>query len=151
MEYVIRACVPKDLDALVQLCAKHAAYEETEYCESGQADKLYQALFSEDAPLNCWVVEVEHDLVGYATYTFDFSTWSAKYYLHLDCLYLEERVRGAGIGEKIMKALIVEATQRNCANIQWQTPAFNERAIRFYQRLGAEAKEKQRFTMSLAT
>lgn len=149
MEYLIRRCAVEDLDALVLLCAKHAAYERAEYASEGKADKLRTAIFSEDAPLHCWVVEVGKNIVGYVTYTFDLSTWSAGYFLHLDCLYLEGHVRGIGIGEKIMQSLMLEARKHNCDNIQWQTPAFNEPAIRFYRRLGAVSKEKQRFTIPL--
>lgn len=149
MEYVIRACEPKDLTAVVRLCAKHAAYEKAGYCETDQVRKLHQAIFSDHAPLHCWVVEHVHNIEGYATYTFDFSTWSAGYFMHLDCLYLEETVRGMGIGETIMRSLIAEAKRRACINIQWQTPVFNEPAIRFYCRMGASPIEKQRFTLVL--
>ncbi len=37
------------------------------------------------------------------------------------------------------------AYRLGCVNVQWQTPVWNERAIRFYQRLGGEGKEKVRF------
>lgn len=149
MEYLIRACEPKDLITLVHLCAKHAAYEKSAYSETDQAEKLHRAIFSDHAPLHCWVVESDSDIVGYATYTFDFSTWSAGYFMHVDCLYLEEAVRGRGIGEKIMRNLVAEAKRRSCVNIQWQTPVFNKSAIRFYCRMGASPLEKQRFTLLL--
>ncbi len=48
---------------------------------------------------DCWIVMVKNEFAGYATFTFDFSTWDARYYLHLDCIYLEEKFRGLGIGE----------------------------------------------------
>lgn len=149
MEYVIRNCELKDLADLVTLCAKHAAYEKSEYCEAEKESKLRQALFSDNAPLHCWLVVVDNNIAGYATYTFDFSTWNAGYFLHLDCLYLEEHVRGAAIGKEIINNLICEAKKRDCVNIQWQTPVFNERAIRFYRRMGARSTAKQRFTLSL--
>lgn len=36
------------------------------------------------------------------------------------------------------------AYRLGCVNVQWQTPVWNERAIRFYQRLGGKGKEKVR-------
>jgi ribosomal protein S18 acetylase RimI-like enzyme len=88
-------------------------------------------------------------IVGYCSYTFDFSTWDARYFLHLDCLFIEEGFRGMSIGEKLITQVIFIAKQRKCVNVQWQTPIFNEGAIRFYKRIGATGKEKQRFTFDL--
>jgi RimJ/RimL family protein N-acetyltransferase len=42
------------------------------------------------------------------------------------------------------------ALNLSCVNVQWQTPTWNEPAIRFYQRLGAKSKQKVRFFFSEA-
>jgi ribosomal protein S18 acetylase RimI-like enzyme len=49
----------------------------------------------------------------------------------------------------MMDKLKAIAKERNCVNVQWQTPIFNERAIKFYHRIGATGKEKLRFFMDL--
>jgi RimJ/RimL family protein N-acetyltransferase len=41
------------------------------------------------------------------------------------------------------------AKEANAHHIEWQTPVFNERAIKFYERIGATSKEKLRFTLQL--
>jgi L-amino acid N-acyltransferase YncA len=46
----------------------------------------------------CLVVEWNHKLAGYASYTKQFSTWDAFYYIYMDCLFLTEKSRGFGIG-----------------------------------------------------
>jgi len=66
-------------------------------------------------------------------------------------LYLEEDARGFGIGEAIIEKLKQIAIDKNCINIQWQTPKFNERAIKFYNRIGGTAKEKVRFSLNLSS
>jgi hypothetical protein len=33
--------------------------------------------------------------------------------------------------------------------LQWQTPVFNEKAIRFYHRMGATSKDKVRFFLEV--
>lgn len=45
----------------------------------------------------------------------------------------------------MISAVIERARQMGLAEMQWQTPAWNSRAIEFYRRLGAKALEKQRF------
>jgi len=47
--------------------------------------------------------------------------------------------------EELIKKLKQVAVDRGGIRIQWQTPAFNERAIKFYRRMGATEKEKVRF------
>jgi GNAT superfamily N-acetyltransferase len=60
-------------------------------------------------------------------------------------LYLESEFRGQGIGEVVFEKLKEIAKQNDCINIQWQTPVFNERAIKFYNRIGGTGKDKVRF------
>ncbi|HEX9151964.1 MAG TPA: GNAT family N-acetyltransferase, partial [Flavobacterium sp.] len=93
----------------------------------------------------CLVAEKNKTIVGYAAYTFDFSTWDAASFMYLDCLYLEENFRGFGIGEAILEQLKQIAADKKCINIQWHTPKFNERAIKFYNRIGGNGKDKVRF------
>ncbi len=44
-----------------------------------------------------------------------------------------------------MKRVVEEARSMGCEGIQWQTPIFNTRAMKFYERLGATANDKRRF------
>ncbi|WP_281238360.1 GNAT family N-acetyltransferase [Flavobacterium praedii] len=149
MNYLIRDCQPKDLNAVVQLCQKHAEYERATFNPIGKEDGLKNALFAEQPKLFCLVVQVDETIVGYATYTFDFSTWDATTFMYMDCLFLEEEARGFGIGEALIEKLKQIAIAENCINIQWQTPKFNERAIKFYHRIGGTGKEKVRFFLDL--
>lgn len=148
MEYIIRKCEESDLFELIELCKEHAEYEQAIYKEVGKYKSLEQALFSMPQKLYCLVVESNKELVGYFTYTFDFSTWDVAMFLHLDCLYLKSEFRNHKIGEKIMSILQVIAKQNNCISIQWQTPIFNIRAISFYERIGGKWTDKKRFSLS---
>src|SRR4051812_30156548 len=102
MEYLIRACEVDDLDKLIILCQHHAAYEKASYYPEGKKQALHDAIFSGTKPLNCLLVQVGQELVGYATWTFDFSTWDAQTFVYLDCLYLEDEFRNQGIGAVLM-------------------------------------------------
>lgn len=149
MEYAIRKIDKRELTRLVEMCQNHAIYETTAYNPVGKQKALAKLLFNEYPKLFCYIVEAHENLIGYFSYTFDTSTWDARNYLHLDCLYLEPEYRGQKIGDKIFEKLIEIAKANNCVNIQWQTPAFNEKAISFYKRIGATGKEKIRFFIDL--
>jgi GNAT superfamily N-acetyltransferase len=145
MEYVIRECTAKDLPKLVELCGKHSEFEQASYEPMGKEALLEKALFSDRPKLFCSVIESKNNLQGYFSYTFDYSTWDAKTFLYLDCLYLEPAFRGKKIGEVVFEKLKEIAKQKECINIQWQTPIFNDRAIKFYNRIGGTGKNKMRF------
>ena len=149
MNYLIRDCQPNDVVTVVDLCQKHADYEKASFDPIGKEEKLKNALFDNQPKLYCLVVEANKTIVGYATYTIDFSTWDAASFMYMDCLYLEEEVRGFGIGEALIEKLKQIAITKNCINIQWQTPEFNERAIKFYHRIGGTGKDKVRFFLEL--
>lgn len=149
MEYSIRNCEVSDLPKLVVLCQKHAEYEKAAYSPEEKEEGLKKALFGENPKLHCLVVATKETIVGYVSYTFDFSTWNAATFIYMDCLFLEEETRGLGIGEILIEKLKQIGTEKNCINIQWQTPEFNERAIKFYNRIGGKGKDKIRFTLDL--
>ena len=144
--YQIRFVKKSDLDNVIQLCKLHADFEKAFYSIENKVSLLENALFfTNKSGLYCLVVEKENKLIGYATYIKQFSTWDVDYYLYLDCLFLTEDSRGFGIGEHLMNRIKVEANKLNCSSIQWQTPEFNTRAIKFYDRIGGVSKTKQRY------
>ncbi|HEU4788453.1 MAG TPA: GNAT family N-acetyltransferase [Flavobacterium sp.] len=149
MKYLIRDCKPKDVNTVVDLCQKHADYEQADFDPIEKEEKLKSVLFDRQPKLFCLIVEANKTIVGYASYTFDFSTWDAATFMYLDCLYLEEDVRSFGIGEAIIEKLKQIATDKKCINIQWHTPKFNEKAIKFYHRIGGTGKDKVRFFLDL--
>lgn len=149
MEYSIRDCEPSDLSKLVVLCEKHAAFEKASFSPEGKEENLKKAIFGEKPKLFCLVVATKETIIGYVSYTFDFSTWDAATFIYMDCLFLEEEARSFGIGELLIDRLKQIGIENNCINIQWQTPQFNERAIKFYNRIGAKGKDKVRFTLNL--
>lgn len=141
----IRKVQLNDMDELINLCEAHAIYEKANYTREHKKENLIKELFSDAPRLTCLVVEFENKLIGYASFTTDYSTWDAEYFLYLDCLYLYEEYRGNGIGEKLMNEVMKHAKQQNIKMIQWHTPDFNTRAIKFYHRIGGYSKNKVRF------
>lgn len=149
MDCIIRKLDEKDLATLVELCKNHAEYEQATYNVVDKVQLLKNAIFTQNPKLFCYVIDSGTELAGYFSYTLDFSTWDAQTFLYLDCLYLEPNFRGLKIGEQVFEKLKHIGEENNCVNIQWQTPVFNERAIKFYTKIGATAKDKRRFFINL--
>jgi GNAT superfamily N-acetyltransferase len=152
---VVRRAEPADLPRVAELAALHARYERAAPPAEDLAARLATLLFDSaaDTPasrLRCLVAELPGgEIVGYATCAPEVSTWDACEYLHLDCLFLVPGHRGLGVGGLLMDAVLAEARALGLTEIQWNTPAWNEGAIRFYDRLGARAKEKLRYSLAV--
>lgn len=145
----IRRAEPRDLTQLVQLCADHAVYERTTFDPTGKRERLEHALFSRVPRLYAWVVVQGEVLVGYATATIDYSTWDAAPFAYLDCLYLCPQIRRRGVGVQLLEEVKTLGKLNGCGNVQWQTPHWNEDAIRFYHRQGAHSTSKCRLVLPL--
>lgn len=102
MTAVIRPATPGDLDAVVTLCGEHAAFERATFSAERAQVGLGAFLFEERPRAWCLVVEANGMLIGYATYSLEFSTWRASEYAHMDCLYLKDAYRSAGIGRELI-------------------------------------------------
>ena len=142
---VIRNIQREDLPTLLEFCKAHADLEQSPFDPIAKLDRWSRYLFDPELGIHCWMLEIERELIGYATFMQQFSTWDADFYLYLDCLYLHENYRGQGFGAEVMQAIKDYAQAKNYPVIQWQTPSFNHGAIAFYKRLGAASKSKERF------
>ncbi|MER6154147.1 GNAT family N-acetyltransferase [Streptomyces sp. NPDC001868] len=146
----VRHARPGDLPRIVELAAEHAAFERAAPPAPDLAQRLTALLFDIPAPrLRCLVAESPSgEVVGYATCAPELSTWQGREYLHMDCLFLRSGNRGSGLGVLLMDAVAAEARDLGLDEIQWQTPAWNDGAVRFYDRLGAHAQQKLRYSLS---
>ncbi|MFE9563035.1 GNAT family N-acetyltransferase [Streptomyces sp. NPDC006487] len=145
---VVRPARPEDLPRLVELMREHMVYERSEPRAAGLAERLGAQLFADGARL--WVLLAETprgEIAGYAACSAEFSFWEARHYLHMDCLYLAEEARGHGLGAALMDGVAALARELGLGHVEWQTPDWNEGAIRFYDRLGATGKPKLRYAL----
>lgn len=141
----IRFAEEKDLTSIIQLCKAHAQYERSSFKEENKKELLSKHILNPDSNIKCLIAESDTEIIGYATFFKQFSTWDVGYYIYVDCLFLKDSARGKGTGKQIMELIRVFSKEEGCSVIQWQTPNFNTRAIKFYSQLGAERKSKERF------
>lgn len=147
---LVRPVARSEVAELVIMCAEHARYERSEYEAVGTAENLQRSIFDNPARLKAWVAQAQGKLIGYATATSEYSTWSAREFVHMDCLFVREAFRGAGVGCALLTQVLRYAGEHGFAQVQWQTPVWNEEAQRFYRREGASAMPKMRFVLTVA-
>lgn len=134
-----------DLERVAELCAAHAEYERASIDVVGLSQRLRVEMESSRDRLFILVAEINQNIVAYASLTLEFSTWQGSDYLHMDCLFVEPARRGEKIGQQLFEEILVLAKNLNVSEIQWQTPAWNQRAVKFYESLGAVGRNKIRF------
>ena len=137
-DFRIRAARPGDEQALIGLIAELAAFENLSAQMQATDERLREHLFGPQPAAECWVVESEGDLVAYAIFLRNFSTFLAKPGLYLEDVYVRPAFRGRGIGGALLRALGRLAVERGYGRFEWTVLDWNEGAIRFYRSLGAD-------------
>jgi GNAT superfamily N-acetyltransferase len=145
---VTRAATLEDCRSIRPLVEAHVEYEKSE--ATVPADWVHKvAPFVASGELVIFVARRGSDVVGYASVTTELSTWTGDVLAHLECLFVAEPHRGAGLGRLLIEAAAEEARTRGLRELRWQTPSWNTSAIRFYDRLGATRETKERFALRL--
>lgn len=144
----VRKALPTDAAPLLDLIRQHAAFEQAA-ADLGRDDIAF-ILDAPEPPTRLIVAEDGGGLTGYAALTFDYSLWSAACYAHLDCLFVRADARARGVGKLLLDHACRLAEQAGAQRVEWQTPAWNAGAIRFYEREGGIGQAKMRFSRSLS-
>ncbi|HSY08649.1 MAG TPA: GNAT family N-acetyltransferase [Steroidobacteraceae bacterium] len=85
---------------------------------------------------------VDGEAVGFALYFHSFSTFLGRPGLYLEDLFVRPAARGRGVGGQLLSWLAGLALERGCGRLEWAVLDWNEAAIGFYRKLGAELKEE---------
>lgn len=133
----LRAAAPRDLEAIVALIGELAEFEQLTHLLEVTPETLRPHLFGERPVAECVVGEVDGEVVAFALFFTNFSTFLAKPGLYLEDLYVRPAQRGTGLGRALLEHLGRLAAERGCGRFEWSVLDWNERAIRFYEGLGA--------------
>jgi GNAT superfamily N-acetyltransferase len=135
---VIRAAAPGDVPAILGLIRELAAYEREPDAVVATEDGLRTALFGDSPAVFCQVAEDGGEVVGFALWFVNFSTWLGRHGLYLEDLYVRPTHRGSGLGRALLETLIGIAKERGYGRVEWAVLDWNEPAQGFYRTLGAE-------------
>ena len=133
----IRKGTKADLPAALELINELAVYEKAPEQVENSVARIEEDGFGEDPVFGFFVAEEEGEVKGMALHYYRYSTWKGKS-LYLEDLIVREADRGKGMGKLLLDAIVMEAKAQNCYQVNWQVLDWNEPAIRFYEKLGAE-------------
>ena len=145
--YSLRNAELRDVGAIVQLIRELAEFEKLTHLLQVTPEKLRPQLFGERPAAEAIVAELGDaktgdakgggEVVAFALFFTNFSTFLAQPGLYLEDLYVRPEHRAAGIGKALLKRLAALAVERDCGRFEWSVLDWNEGAIRFYEGMGA--------------
>jgi GNAT superfamily N-acetyltransferase len=137
-DYKIRPAQKADAVAIFSLIQELAVYEKLTHQVTGTPEALADHLFGTPAYAESIVAESREQLVGFALFFKTYSTFLTKPGLYLEDIFVREAHRGQGIGKALLKAVAQIARERDCGRLEWSVLDWNEPAIAFYKKMGAE-------------
>lgn len=135
--FSIRAAELRDVTAIVQLIRELAEFEHLAHLLQVTPEKLRPHLFGERAVIEALVAESAGEVVGFAVFFTNFSTFLAQPGLYLEDLYVQPSQRGRGVGEALLSRVGRLAVERDYGRFEWSVLDWNANAIRFYEKMGA--------------
>jgi GNAT superfamily N-acetyltransferase len=127
----------EELDELVRLIRELAEFEKLLDQAVVTAELLEAALFGQRPVAEAVLARVQGEIVGFALYLYNFSTFLGRAGLYLEDLYVRPQYRGQGYGERLLRHLASLAVARGCGRMEWAVLDWNQRAIDFYRKMGA--------------
>ena len=137
----VRPATPSDVPTILSLIEELAVYEKLRHECFATTELLQTHLFGARPAAEVLMAEADGQTLGFALFYTSFSTWLARPCLFLEDLYVRPSQRKLGAGRALLTALATIGLERNCGRIQWHVLTWNQLAIDFYDRIGANDLE----------
>lgn len=134
----IAPATERDIPLILEFVRGLAEYEKHLDRVEATEERIRKSIFGAE-PAARAVFAYENDVaVGFAVFYYTYSTFVGLPGLYLEDLYVKPEARGQGVGRELLRYLARLAKEKGCSRIEWAVLNWNEPAIGFYKRLGAE-------------
>ncbi|WP_245447283.1 GNAT family N-acetyltransferase [Mucilaginibacter celer] len=120
----------------MELVHELALYEKAPEEVTVSLEHFEDAGFGANPVWKAFVAEVDGVVVGFALYYIRYSTWKGSR-MYLEDLIVTEAMRGKKIGKLLFDRLFQEVKERGFSGMVWQVLDWNQPAINFYNKYGA--------------
>lgn len=136
--FSIRPATPEDVTHILSMIRELAVFEKLEHMVVATEALLQEGLFGGRPSCEAIIGEEDGQVVCFALFFHNFSTFLTKKGLYLEDLYVRQSHRGKGYGTQLLKRLAQIAVERQCGRFEWSVLDWNEPAIQFYKAMGAD-------------
>jgi len=137
MSLLIRRARSDEAGLVLSFIRELAEYEKLTHEVEATEAMIAEALFGANPRLYCAITEWSGDVVGFAVWFVNFSTFSGRHGIYLEDLYVRPSHRGKGIGKALLAYLAKECVENGWSRLQWAVLDWNAPSIAFYKSLGA--------------
>jgi len=131
-----RPATPADVPQILTFIRLLAKYEKLSDEVTATETLLHEWLFEKNKA-EVIFAEAENEVVGFALFFYNFSTFLGRAGLYLEDLYIQESHRGKGYGKAVLQELARLAVARGCGRLEWSCLDWNKPSIDFYLSLNA--------------
>lgn len=139
MNTEIRFATKADMPKVLELIQELAVFEKEPDAVEIDVDYLVDKGFGNQPEFTCFVAEVDTVICGIALVYKRFSTWKGIT-LHLEDLIVSYKNRGLGLGTKLLNRVVEYASELQVKRVTWEVLDWNQPAIDFYNKKGADIK-----------
>lgn len=138
----LRRGVETDLPQVLALVRELAEYERAPDAVTNTLEAMRRDGFGPTPIFGFFVLEEAGGaLIGLALYYTAYSTWKGRM-LYLEDLIVTEPARRGGYGRLLFEVVVAEAQVTGAQRLKWQVLDWNEPAIGFYKKLGANIESE---------
>lgn len=134
----IKQATENDVPLILQFIRELAEYEQALDRVIATEEILRTTLFGERAYAEAVIAYIGDQPAAFAIYFFSYSSFTGLPNLYLEDVLVRSAYRGSGLGKELFAFLARRASEHGCGRMEWSVLNWNEPAIGFYQRLGAE-------------
>ena len=134
---VVKKAEKIDIDTIFELINGLAKYEKRPWDMTGTKEELLYWLF-EKRIATTLLASVDGKTIGYAIYYPIFGSFSARGKAHLEDMFILEEFRGKGLGKQFFAKIAEFVSNDGYTGMEWSALDWNESAIKFYEKIGAE-------------
>ncbi|MFT5847816.1 MAG: GNAT superfamily N-acetyltransferase [Psychroserpens sp.] len=137
--FSIRQATKNDMPRVLELITELAVFEKEPDAVEVTVKDLEKGAFETPKQFVCFVAEFEGIVEGIALVYNRFSTWKGTI-LHLEDLIVSQNKRGTGLGTALLDEVVKYGHSLGVKRISWEVIDWNEPAIVFYEKKGADVK-----------
>lgn len=134
----IRPATKADAPVILSLIRELAEYERLAHEVKATVADLENSLFSPTSCAEVLLAEEEGDIAAFCLFFHNYSTFLGKPGVYIEDIFVRPAFRGLGLGKRLFAEIARIARDRDCGRIEWSVLDWNESAIEFYTRMGAE-------------
>ena len=135
----IRKAKENDVPVILEFIQSLAEYERLRDSCVATEDLLRRTLFGDRPAAEVIIASVDGEPAGFALFFHNYSTFLAQRGIYLEDLFVKPEARSLGVGFALLSELARIAIDRDCGRLEWAVLDWNQLAIDFYKRIGANA------------